>query len=55
MLHLLPEGGMSPLPVRRESGGKVVAVCLHDGLLMLLLFTLHITHNFSAASISCHC
>lgn len=31
LLHLLSEGGMSPLPVRKDSGGKVVAVCLHNG------------------------
>ena len=23
LLHLIPEGGMSPLPVRKDSGGKV--------------------------------
>lgn len=26
LLHLIPEGGMSPLPVRKDSGGKAIAM-----------------------------
>lgn len=26
LLQLIPEGGMSPLPVRKDSGGKAIAM-----------------------------
>lgn len=36
LLRLIPEGGMSPLPVRKDSGGKVIAVELCVYVLTLL-------------------
>lgn len=46
LLHLIPEGGMSPLPVRKDSGGKAIAVelCVYlPTLLKLLAAVFHLT------------
>lgn len=36
LLRLFSEGGMSPLPVRKDSGGKVIAVAMCGYVLTLL-------------------
>lgn len=42
------------MPVRKGSGGKVLAVCLHSQLLVLPIFIPHVTRGFGAASVGWH-
>lgn len=58
---LLPEGGMSPLPVRKDSGGKVsaAALCVFAYIadtfkIVAAIFLLTLRTETFADSVSCH-